>query len=113
MNQASSRNSLIYRNIAWPLRRVPFLKKYFKDKMPLNMSRELIGYFGVLESIGELLHKELKVANDKAIKERGLPLLRNEKYNVLEEYRLKDLGSKKKPLHKMFEPQAPKMPKKP
>lgn len=111
MNQASSRNSLIYRNIAWPLRRVPFLKKYFKDKMPLNMSRELIGYFGVLESIGELLHKELKLANDKAIKERGLPLLRDEKYNVLEEYRLKDLGTKKKPLHKMFEPQTPKSPK--
>jgi hypothetical protein len=111
MKQASSGTSFMYRNVAWPLRRVPLLKRYFKDKMPLNMSRELIGYFGVLESIGELLHKELKLANDKAIKERGLPLLRHEKYNVLEEFRLKDLGSRKKPLHKMFRPEVPKAPK--
>src|SRR5690606_34087684 len=29
MNQASSLTSLTYRNIAWPLRRVPFIDRYF------------------------------------------------------------------------------------
>lgn len=110
MVQGSSKKSLLYRNVAWPLRRVPFLKKYFKDKMPLNMSRKLIGYFGVLESIGELLHAELKVADQKAIDERGLPLLREEMFKVLDEVRLKDLGSKKKKLHKMFRPVKGKRP---
>lgn len=108
MQQGSSKNSFIYRNVAWPLRRVPFLKKYFKDKLPLNMSRELIGYFGVLESTAELLHKEIGAANQKAIQERGLPLLRKEKFAVLEEFRMKDLGSKKKPMHKMFRPEKGK-----
>jgi len=108
MQQGSSKKSLMYRNVAWPLRRVPFLKKYFKDKMPINMSRKLIGYFGVLESTAELLHKEVGAANQKAIQERGLPLLRKEKFKVLDEFRLKDLGSKKKPLHKMFKPQVAK-----
>ncbi|MFP5458705.1 MAG: YiiX/YebB-like N1pC/P60 family cysteine hydrolase [Bacteriovoracia bacterium] len=111
MNQASSRQSLIYRNVAWPMRRVPFLKKYFKDKLPLNMSRELIGYFGVLEGVGELLHKELTAQNQKSIEERGLPLLREEMDKVLDEFRLKDLGSKKKKLHKMFGPAPVKAPK--
>ncbi|MBY0516333.1 MAG: hypothetical protein K2P81_05460 [Bacteriovoracaceae bacterium] len=104
MVQGSSKNSFLYRNVAWPLRRVPFLKKYFVKKLPLNMSRKLIGYFGVLESIGELLHEELKVADQKAIAERGLPLIRQEMYQVLDEVRLKDLGAKKKKLHKMFHP---------
>jgi hypothetical protein len=108
MKQASSWNSFVYRNVAWPLRRVPFLKKYFKDKMPINMSRKLIGYFGVLESIAELMHKEVGPANKKAIEERGLPLLREEKFAVLEEFRLKDQASRKKKLHKMFRPVKPK-----
>lgn len=102
MIQASSSKSLIYRNIAWPLRRVPFLKKYFKDKMPLNMSRKLIGYFGVLDSIGEFLQEKLKNQDDQAIKERGVPLLKSEKYQVLEDIRIEDLQSKQKRLHKMY-----------
>lgn len=102
MIQASSKKSLIYRNVAWPLRRVPFLKKYFKDKMPLNMSRKLIGYFGVLDSIGELLQEKLKIQDDQAILNRGVPLLKSEKYQVLEDIRIEDLKSKKKRLHKMY-----------
>lgn len=102
--QASSKDSLIYRNIAWPLRRVPFLKKYFIDKLPLNMSRKLIGYFGVLNAVGELLQKELSVADSKAVSERGLPLFKDEKYDFLDEVRVKDLSSKKKKLHKMYRP---------
>lgn len=102
MIQASSKKSLIYRNIAWPLRRVPFLKKYFRDKMPLNMSRRLIGYFGVLDSIGEYLQEKLKVEDDKAIMERGVPLLKEEKYEFLDKVRIQDLQSRKKKLHKMY-----------
>lgn len=102
MIQASSKKSLIYRNIAWPLRRVPFLKKYFVEKMPLNMSRKLIGYFGVLDSIGEFLQERLKTLDDKAIQERGVPLLKEEKYEVLDAIRIKDLQSRKKKLHKMY-----------
>lgn len=104
MIQASSKKSLLYRNVAWPLRRVPYLKKYFKDKLPLNMSRKLVGYFGVLDSSGELLQKELHPQNEKALKESGMPLLRDEEYEVLESYRKKDLEAKKPKLHKMYRP---------
>jgi hypothetical protein len=68
------------------------------------MSRELIGYFGVLESIGEFLHEELKKIDDESIKTRGFPLSKTEKALVLEEVRLKDLKAKRKKLHKMFRP---------
>lgn len=104
MVQASSKNSLIYRNVAWPLRRIPFLKKYVINKLPLNMSRKLIGYFGVLESIGEFLQKDLKPADEKSIKETGFPLMGSDKAKLLEETRLKDLGARKKVLHRMYRP---------
>lgn len=103
LKQASSKDSLIYRNIAWPLRRVPFLKKYFVDKMPLNMSRSLAGYFGVLNSVGELLQKRLKAQDDKIIAERALPLLKSEKYEYLDSVRTEDSKDSKK-LHKMYRP---------
>jgi hypothetical protein len=106
MVQGSSSKAFLYRNVAWPLRRVPVLKKYFKDKMPINMSRQLIGYFGVLESTGELLQKELKRQEQEALLERGYPLLRQEKREVLEHFRLQDLHSKKRPLHKMYRPRG-------
>lgn len=101
--QASSKDSLLYRNVAWPLRRVPFLKKYFVEKLPLNMSRKLIGYFGVLESVGTLLQKQLKAEDDRVIAERGMPLTKLEKYEFLDKVRMKDLQGKKK-LHKMYRP---------
>lgn len=104
MIQGSSRKSFIYRNVAWPLRRVPVLKKYFKNKLPINMSRKLIGYFGVLESMAELLHKDLSSANKKVISERGVPLMREESASHLEEFRLNDIGARKKKLHKMYRP---------
>lgn len=108
MVQASSRKSFIYRNVAWPLRRVPFLKKYFKDKLPINMSRKLIGYFGVLESIGELLQKELILAHEVTLKETGFLLFPSEQYEFLDQYRERDLKSKKKKLHKMYRPRKKK-----
>ncbi len=104
MVQASSRKSFIYRNVAWPLRRVPFLKKYFKDKLPINMSRKLIGYFGVLESIGELLQKELGRAHDLSLKETGFLLSPSEQYDFLDQYREEDLKKRKKKLHRMYRP---------
>lgn len=103
MIQASSSKSIIYRNVAWPLRRVPFLKKYFVEKMPLNMSRQLIGYFGVLESVGEYLQQELKAADNEAIERNSLPLMAEEKYRVLDQLRMLDLQNKGK-LHKMYRP---------
>jgi hypothetical protein len=104
MIQSSSSTSLIYRNVAWPLRRVPYLKKYFVDKLPLNMSRELIGYFGVLESTGKLLQAQLKVKDQHAVEEHGFPLLKEEKAEVLNKYRMEDLARKKKKLHRMYRP---------
>lgn len=104
MIQGSSRTSKLYRNVVWPLRRVPLLKKYFKDKLPINMSRALIGYFGVLESTAELLQKELKVANQKAISARSLPLLRDEAYKVLDDFRINDAALRKPKMHQMYRP---------
>lgn len=96
--------AFLYRNVAWPLRRVPLLKKYFKNKLPINMTRDLIGYFGVLESVGELLQKKLKIKEAEAIKSRGMPLLNSEKYEALENFRLEDETLRKTKLHKMFRP---------
>ena len=102
MKNASSGKSRFYRNIVWVMRRTPLLKIYVKEKLPMNMSRELIGYFGVLESIGELLQAHLKKANEEAITCRGLPLLPDEKFKVLEAFRQSDLIRKKPLLHRMF-----------
>jgi hypothetical protein len=102
MINASSRKSKFYRNIVWVMRRTPLLKTYVDKKLPLNMSRKLIGYFGVLESIGELLQKVLKEADEQAMADRSLPLLPLEKFKVLEEFRLKDLKQKRPELHRMF-----------
>jgi hypothetical protein len=72
------------------------------------MSRELIGHFGVLESIGELLHKELNSANMSSINQTGLPLLPQQKFEILENYRLKDIQKMRGKLHRMFRPVNPK-----
>lgn len=108
LNQASSKDSLLYRNVAWPLRRVPFLKKYFVDKLPLNMSRSLAGYFGVLNAVGELLQKRLKAEDERVISERGMPLMKNEKYAFLDLVRLEESKDAKK-LHKMYRPKKGKL----
>jgi hypothetical protein len=107
LRQGSSKDSFLYRNVAWPLRRVPYLKKYFVDKMPLNMSRSLAGYFGVLNSMGELLQKRLKAQDDKIILERGLPLTKNEKYEYLDVVRTESSKDSKK-LHHMYRPKKSK-----
>lgn len=102
--QGSNRTSVLYRNVVWPLRRVPILKRYFKDKLPINMSRKLVGYFGVIEGIGDLLQKKLKAENKKAIEARGLPLLGVEGRAILDAYRAEDQQARKKKLHKMYRP---------
>ncbi len=107
MIQASSVDSLIYRNFAWPLRRVPYLKKYFVKKLPLNMSRKLIGYFGVLESVGKLLQKKLKAEDEKTLGARQFPMLSTEKYDFLDGVRVEDLKSKSKKMHFMYHPKKP------
>jgi hypothetical protein len=105
MRNASSKKSLFYRNIVWVLRRTPILKTFVKEKLPMNMSRKLIGYFGVLESIGELLHEKLRKSDEEAIKTRGLPLLKSERYQLLDQVREDDLKLKRPKLHKMFRPE--------
>jgi len=104
MINGSSSKSKFYKNIVWVMRRTPILKIFVKEKLPLNMSRKLIGYFGVLESIGEMLQKRLAIANTDAITVRGVPLLPEEKFKILETYRVKDLKENKGQLHKMFRP---------
>jgi hypothetical protein len=103
MIQGAGKKAFLYRNIAWPMRRVPFLKKYFVEKMPLNMSRELIGYFGVLESVGELLQRELNKEEVEAVESNGLPLMKIEKFKFLEQLRIKESPIKDK-LHKLYRP---------
>lgn len=94
--QASTATSLLYRNIVWPMRRVPFLKRFFVDKLPLNMTREMIGYFGVLETIGKILHQEIiRVENEVLVTESRL-LTSQEKSAVLEEFRKKNTRQAKK-----------------
>lgn len=108
MINGSSSKSRFYKNIVWIMRRTPILKIVVKEKLPLNMSRKLIGFFGVLESIGEMLHERLSVANRDAITIRGLPLLPKEKFKILESFRLKDHQENKGKLHKMFRPLSAK-----
>lgn len=104
LRQGSSGKSFLYRNIAWPLRRVPYLKKYFVEKMPINMSRKLIGYFGVLESTGKFLQDKLKVENEASRNERGISLTKAEKYSVLQNVREADKAKVRPKLHHMFKP---------
>lgn len=104
LRQGSSGKSFLYRNIAWPLRRVPYLKKYFIEKMPINMTRKLIGYFGVLESIGKHLQDKLKVENEASRVERNVSLTKSEKYEVLLKVKEADKEKVKPKLHHMFRP---------
>lgn len=71
------------------------------------MSRSLAGYFGVLNSVGELLQKRLKAQDDKIISERGLPMLKSEKNEYLDSVRTEDSKDSKK-LHKMYRPKKAK-----
>ncbi len=104
LQQSSSSDSLIYRNIAWPLRRVPYLQKYFEDRLPLNMSRQLVGYFGVLEGVGKYLQERLIVLDEEEIKKTGLPLTKKEKAEALEKMRLEAKGKSFHPLNRMYRP---------
>ena len=103
LKQASTGTSLLYRNVAWPLRRVPFLKKYFVDKLPLNMSREMIGYFGVLETIGKILQTELQKAENTALQNEDRLLTAQEKWAILDNFRKSDSKRAKK-FRKSFRP---------
>lgn len=103
MNQASSVTSLTYRNIAWPLRRVPFIDKYFENKLPKNMSRKLVGYFGVLESIGKHLQKKLGKVEALELTRSGDHLTSEEKYIYLNEVRIQD-RKENGVLHYMYRP---------
>ncbi len=104
MINGSSRKSKFYKHIVWYMRRIPLLKNAVKEKLPLNMSKKLIGFFGVLDSVGEWLQEKLHPANEASIVSRGLPLLPQEKYQYLEDLRIADQKSKKPKLHKMFRP---------
>lgn len=103
MNQASSLTSLTYRNIAWPLRRVPFIDRYFENKLPKNMSRKLVGYFGVLESVGKHLQKKLIESEKASLRRSGDYLTSKEKLQFLEEVRVQD-RKKNGVLHYMYRP---------
>lgn len=103
LQQASTGTSLLYRNIVWPMRRVPLLKRFFLDKLPLNMSREMIGYFGVLETIGKTLHDEIIKAEKESLANESRLLLSEEKMAVLEEFRIKKTKKAKK-FRKSFHP---------
>ncbi len=104
MINGSSRKSKFYKHIVWYMRRIPLLKNSVKEKLPLNMSKKLIGFFGVLDSVGEWLQERLHPANETSIRERGLPLLPHEKYQYLDGLRIADQKSRRPRLHKMFRP---------
>jgi hypothetical protein len=104
MINGSSRKSKFYKHIVWYMRRIPLLKNSVKEKLPLNMSKKLIGFFGVLDSVGEWLQERLHPANETSIRERGLPLLPQEKYQYLDGLRIADQKSRRPRLHKMFRP---------
>lgn len=99
--QASSGKSLLYRNFAWPARRIPLVKNLVDDQLPLNMSRKLVGLFGVIDSTGELLLSAL----DEEIKLHRYDQLPNseEMYQMLNDFRLGSSKSSKK-LHRYYRP---------
>jgi hypothetical protein len=68
------------------------------------MSRELIGYFGVLESTAEVLQDELKHADQLSVLTSGFPLFPLERVELLDEFRIKDLSSPKQKFHKFYKP---------
>ena len=107
--QGSSSTSRFYRNVVWPLRRIPLLNTFVDDRLPLNMSRAVIGYFGVLETLGELLQAELVSADTAAAQARVLPLLPLERRAVLEDLRARDAVARRPKLHKMFRPRGAKV----
>jgi hypothetical protein len=102
--QSSSFKSWFYRNIVWVLRRTPVLKKYVEEKLPLNMSRTLIGYFGVVESLGEELQKRLNKTNKARVKKTSIILLPNEAAAFLDLEKKQDLDKARPIIHEMMRP---------
>lgn len=99
--QASSGKSLLYRNFAWPMRRIPLLKNLVKKQLPLNMSRKLVGLFGVIDASGELLLSVLD--ESQSIQKDGKLATPEEMYQILNDFRLSETKGSKK-LHRYFKP---------
>jgi hypothetical protein len=101
--QASSGKSLLYRNFAWPMRRIPLLKNLVKEQLPLNMTRKLVGLFGVIDASGELL---LSVLDEKIASQKDASLADPEEmYQILNDFRLESSKGSKK-LHRYYRPMS-------
>lgn len=93
------------KNIGWTMRRTPLIQKLVEDKMPLNMSRNLLGLFTVLDQTGEPLQRMLAYANDYYIRKSG-GLLPDQEWmmRILERVRQDDEKAEDPLFHQYFSP---------
>lgn len=102
-----SKNSSVWfkKNIGYAMRRIPLIDLLVKDKMPLNMSRDLIGLFTILDQVGGSLQFILQQYNDLYIQKTGGTLPSQEwMMSVLEVVREKDSKAETPIFHQRFHP---------
>lgn len=90
---------------AWLMRRTKLTSSLFglKKKFPLNMNVKQMNIFVNLDDLGDILYQELESQQVKSI----APLTFKELYNILEDFRVKDLAiynkkKRKAKFHKNF-----------
>ena len=71
-DQSYNLEVLFKKNVAWAMRRTPLIDNLVIKKMPLNMSRDMIGLFTVLDQVGKALMKDLHEFNDNRIAKTGI-----------------------------------------
>lgn len=72
--------------LVWTLRRTPIVKKYLKEKFPLNMSTSQLELFMAIDKIGESFYKEVEKASLNYSRE----MTPAEIYSVLDKFYKRD-----------------------
>lgn len=72
--------------VSWLLRRTPIAQRFLDEKFPLNMSRDQLKLFLVLDDVGKVLQNHIHELQSKL----DLPLTPQEIYSHLEDYRRED-----------------------
>jgi hypothetical protein len=72
--------------VSWILRRTPIAQRFLEEKFPLNMSRDQLKLFLVLDDVGKVLQDHIAEVQLKL----DLPLTPQEIYEILEDFRKDD-----------------------
>ena len=105
LDQSLNADVWLKKNVGYLLRRIPGADKMVEDKFPLNMNRNLIGVFTILDQTGEIIQNRLKGYVNQSLRHSGGVLPTEESMmKFLERYREIDAKSSSSEFHSIFHP---------